>query len=134
MVSDAVRQKSFTIFDERIIMDKNEIFAFINANQICFLATVEGKKPRVRGMMPYRADEKGIIFHTGKMKDLTKQLQANPEVELCFFNAESNTQVRVSGKAEFVDDLNLKKEIVEKRPFMKPWIEQFGYEPLAFSA
>jgi pyridoxamine 5'-phosphate oxidase len=57
-----------------------------------------------------------------------RQITQNRRVEACF-NSES-TQVRVAGTAEFLDDLDLKKEIVEARPFMKPLIERRGYDVL----
>jgi pyridoxamine 5'-phosphate oxidase len=112
---------------------KSEIFNFLNANPVFHLATVEWSKPHVRGMFLYRADEDGIIFHTGKMKDLHRQLTENPQVEMCFNNGdfENLTQIRISGIVALVEDLELKKEIVRKREFLGPWIEQAGYEPLA---
>ena len=109
-------------------MTKTEILEFINANPTCYFGTSENNKPRVRGMRMYRADAKGIIFQTSNIKDLYKQLKENPQVELCFFNNEKNIQIRVSGKATFVDDLDLKKEIVEKRSFLKPWVEKKGFD------
>ena len=109
-------------------MTKTEILEFINANPTCYLATSENNKPHVRGMRMYRADGKGIIFQTSNVKDLCKQLNENPHVELCFFNNEKNIQIRISGKATFVNDLDLKKEIVEKRPFLKPWVEKKGFD------
>ncbi|MDD5092871.1 MAG: pyridoxamine 5'-phosphate oxidase family protein [Dehalococcoidia bacterium] len=114
-------------------MDKSEIIAFLNANPACHLATVEGDQPRVRGLLIYRADEKGILFHTGKMKDLHKQLVANPKVEMCFNDLQKGIQVRVAGTAELVEDLNLKKEIVSKREFLKNWIDSklVTYDTLA---
>lgn len=114
-------------------MNKSEIFEFLNANPVFHLGTVEGNKPHVRGMLLYRADENGITFHTGKMKDLHRQLSENPQVEMSFNNGnlENLIQVRVSGTVELVEDMELKKEIVQKREFLKPWIEQSGYEPLA---
>jgi len=99
-------------------MNKDEILDFMNGNPVFYLATAEGNKPHVRGMLLYRADGKGILFHTGKMKDLHRQLTANPQVELCFTNGN-------------FEDLDLKKEIVQKREFLKPFVEQAGYEPLA---
>lgn len=65
-------------------MNKEEILDFIKSNPACHLATVDGDQPRVRGMLMYRADENGILFHTGNFKDLYKNLQNNPNVELCF--------------------------------------------------
>ena len=114
-------------------MTKQEIYAFMNANPTCFLATVENSKPHVRGVLLYRADENGIIFHTGKMKELHRQLSSNPSVEMCFTNNnfENLVQVRISGTAQLDEDLTLKKEIVAKRDFLKPWVEKAGYDPLA---
>jgi len=114
-------------------MNKAEIFAFLTANPVFHLATLEGNLPRVRGMLLYRADENGIIFHTGKMRDLYKQLTENPKAELSFNNnsEENLIQIRVSGEAEPLEDLELKKEIVQNREFLKPFVEQAGYEPLA---
>lgn len=114
-------------------MNKSEVFAFLNANPVFHLATIDGDKPRVRGMLLYRADEQGILFHTGKTRDLHKQLAANPHVELSFHNNSDQDliQVRVSGTAELVEDLELKKEIVANREFLKPFVEKAGYEPLA---
>ena len=112
-------------------MTKTEIIQFLNANPACHLATADGNQPRVRGMLMYRADEQGILLHTGSAKDLCKQMIANPRVELCFFNAKDSVQVRVTGKAELVEDQNLKEEIVANRPFMKPWVDQHGYKLIA---
>jgi len=109
-------------------MTREQILEFLNANPVCHLATCEGKQPRVRGMMMYRADSIGLIFHTGNYKALARQLVANQQVELCFNS--QDTQVRVAGVAEIVEDLGLKKEIVEARPFLKPWVEKHGYELL----
>ena len=114
-------------------MNKTEILAFLNANPVFHLATVEGGRPHVRGMYLYRADEKGIVFHTGKVKDIHRQLTANPHVEMSFNNGKFDCliQIRVSGEVELIEDLDLKKEIVQKREFLKPWVERDGYESLA---
>jgi len=114
-------------------MNKTEILGFLNANPVFHLATVEGNRPHVRGMYLYRADENGILFHTGKMKDVHRQLTVNPNVEMGFNNGkfENLIQVRVSGHAELIEDMELKKEIVQKREFLKPWVERDGYDSLA---
>lgn len=109
-------------------MTKQEIIDFLSKNPACYLATVEGDKPHVRGILTYRADEHGIIFHTGATKDLHNQIEKNPNVEMCFFNGTDGLQVRVSGKLEMLDDMELKKEIVANRPFLKPWVDERGWE------
>jgi pyridoxamine 5'-phosphate oxidase len=111
-------------------MNKSEILAFLNANPTCYLATVEGKQPRVRAMGMVKADENGIIIETGTFKDVYKQMSANPNVELCFYNAKDGIQIRVSGAVKPVDDLKLKKEIVAQRPFLKERIAKGGYEAM----
>ncbi len=114
-------------------MNKKEIFEFLNANPVFHLGTIDGDRPRVRGMLMYSADESGIVFHTGKMRDLHKQLTQNPNVEMSFNNGstENLIQIRVSGAVELVEDLELKKEIVRKREFLMPLVEQMGYDFLA---
>jgi len=96
-------------------LNKKEILDFISKNNIGYLATVEGKAPRVRGMDTFRADENGLIFYTDKSKNVSKQMVKNPEVEVCYFA--KGLQVRVRGRVEMVEDLALKKEIVAARPF-----------------
>lgn len=114
-------------------MNKKEILEFLNSNPIFHLATVDGDTPHVRGMLLYRADENGIVFCTGKIKDLYRQLSSNPKVELCFNNGifENMIQVRISGTVQPLEDLELKKEIANKRDFLKAWVEKVGYDQLA---
>ena len=109
-------------------MTSSEIMKFLNAHPACHLATLENGKPRVRGMLMYRADEQGLLFHTGIGKALAKQVQNGAPAEACFNSPE--LQVRVSGTTQIVDDLELKKEIVAARPFMQPWVAQHGYDLL----
>jgi len=111
-------------------MNKTQILDFINTNPVCHLATVESDQPRVRGMMMYKADEEGIIFHTGDFKDFYQQLLKNPKVEICFNSSDQRKQIRICGIVEFLGDLELKKEIVSARPFMKPQIDKQGYDML----
>ena len=110
-------------------MTKEEVLEFVTKNPMFSLATIDGNQPHVRMMMVCRADEDGILFTTGRDKDVNKQLQANPAVEMCFYAAsDENRQVRIEGTVEMFDDLELKKQIVEEFPFLKPWIELQGYE------
>lgn len=107
-------------------MKREELIELINRNPVFHLATIEEGEPRVRGMLVYRADDRGILFHTGAMKDVHRQMTVNSAVELCFHDWQANIQVRVRGKAKLVDDQALKEEIVNSpgREFLKPWIER----------
>ena len=102
-------------------MTKTEIFQILNENPAFHLATVDGDQPRVRGMLLFRADEDGIIFHTANTKDLYNQIMANPKAELCFNSA--SLQVRVTGVLEKVEDESLREEIFAHptRKFLQAW-------------
>lgn len=110
-----------------MISTKEEIIEFITKNPLFFIATNDNGQARVRGIMMHKTDSKGIIFTTGKNKDFYKQLQANSNVELCFYS--NQLQIRITGIAVEIDeDLALKQEIVGSRPFMCSWIEAAGYD------
>ena len=104
-------------------MNKQQIFDFLNSNLSFFLATAEGDEPRVRAMMLYKADENGIVFHTGPFKEVYQQIQKNPNVQLCFYNSEQNVQIRVRGKLSMTNDRAIKEEIAchPSRMFMQSW-------------
>ena len=104
-------------------MDITDVYKFVNENPICYLATVDGDQPRVRGFMIWYADETGFYFHSGAPKSVCKQLQQNPKAEVCFFRPApeppGGTMLRVAGSVEFVDDRALKARLLDERPFLK---------------
>jgi len=102
-------------------MTKEQLFELMNSVLAFHLATVENGEPRVRGMMLYKADETGIVFHTGNFKDVYKQIIANPNVQMCFNDTAKGIQVRVRGMLEEVMDTDLKDEISNHptRAFLK---------------
>ena len=106
-------------------MTTAEILKFLNDHPACHLATLEDGRPRVRGMLMYRADERGLLFHTGTGKALAKQVTDGAPAEACFNSPD--LQIRVAGTVQVVDDLELKKEIVAARPFMQPWVAERDY-------
>ena len=81
-------------------------------------------------MLLYKADESGIVFHSGTMKDVYGQVVANPKAELCFNDFKPGIQVRVNGELEIIDDNNLKDEICEHptRQFLRGWRENGSLE------
>ncbi|MDD5934341.1 MAG: pyridoxamine 5'-phosphate oxidase family protein [Clostridiales bacterium] len=102
-------------------MKKQEIYDFMNQNVGFYLATMDGNQPRVRGMMLFKADENGIVFHTASTKDVYKQILKNPKAELCF-NA-NGIQIRVTGVLEIVHNEKLREEIFNhpSRKFLQAW-------------
>lgn len=102
-------------------MTAKEIFKMMNENPVMHLATSEDGQPHVRGILLYRADERGIIFHTGEMKELYGQLLKNPKAEVCF--QANGVQIRAAGEFEEVCDDALKEEIFSHptRQFLREW-------------
>ena len=101
------------------------MFELMMANPAFHLATVEGDQPRCRTMLVFRADANGIVFHSGSMKMVHRQITGNPKVEICFNDYQKGIQVRVTGVLEIVEDNALKDEICAhpSRQFLKPWRE-----------
>ena len=82
-----------------------------------YLATVEGDQPRVRpfGTVLYAKDR--IYIQTGKVKDVSKQLAANPKAEICAFK--DGKWLRISGELLNDDDRDVKVAMLEKMPSLK---------------
>ncbi|MEI6884410.1 MAG: pyridoxamine 5'-phosphate oxidase family protein [Bacteroidota bacterium] len=102
-------------------MELADCLKFANENPVCFLATCEQGLPRVRCMGFWFADETGFYFQSGTTKELHRQIQSNPNIEVCFYKSSGmiGETMRVSGKAELVFDEELKKKVIRDRPFLK---------------
>ena len=59
-----------------------EVYEFLKKCGTYYLATVEGDQPRVRPFGTVDIFEGRLYIQTGKVKDVSKQLQANPHLEL----------------------------------------------------
>ena len=79
-----------------------EVCAFLKQCEVYYLATVEGNQPRVRPFGTAAIFEGKLYIQTGKVKNVSKQIQANPKVEICAYNAASGQWLRVA--ATLVDD------------------------------
>jgi uncharacterized pyridoxamine 5'-phosphate oxidase family protein len=100
-----------------------ECIRFATEHPVCSLATVDGDQPRVRTFLLWRANEDGFYFETFNPKDVYEQLKNNPKVEICFFNNESDLEkaktMRLTGEVEFLDDPDLKKQLLADWPFLQ---------------
>ena len=105
-------------------MDLQQCVDFATKHPVCSLATVDEDQPRVRTFLLWRANANGFYFETFNPKDVYKQMKSNPKVEICFYNGESDLgkarTMRLSGEVEFLDDRELKKQLLEDWPFLQP--------------
>ena len=76
-----------------------------------YLATVEGDQPRVRPFGTALVFEDKLYIQTGKVKDVSKQLAANPKAEICAFN--KGKRIRVAGELVNDDRVEVKKAMLD---------------------
>ena len=95
----------------------NEVYEFLKKCGTYYLATVEGDQPRVRPFGTVDIFEGRLYIQTGKRKDVSKQLQANPKAEICAFG--EGKWLRVSGKLIRDDRLEAKKHMLDQYPSLQ---------------
>lgn len=85
---------------------------------MCFLATLDHDVPRVRAFQ-YQFEQSGKLwFCTSKSKDVFRQIQANPVVEICAVKHDM-IWVRVDGKVTLEDNREIKKRILAEQPLIR---------------
>ena len=75
-----------------------------------YLATVDGDQPRVRPFGTVNVFEDKLYIQTGKVKDVSKQLHANPKAEICAFK--NGEWLRVAGTLVEDDRREDRKSVV----------------------
>ncbi|SKB71391.1 Uncharacterized protein, pyridoxamine 5'-phosphate oxidase (PNPOx-like) family [Lachnospiraceae bacterium] len=94
-----------------------EVYKFLKEAETYYLATVDGDQPRVRPFGTIEIFEGKLYIQTGKSKDVSKQIQANPKVELCAFKA--GTWLRVAGTLVRDDRVEAKAHMLDAYPSLK---------------
>ncbi|MDR3077588.1 MAG: pyridoxamine 5'-phosphate oxidase family protein [Planctomycetota bacterium] len=93
--------------------------AFLAANPLGIMTTVEDGRPRTRAFQFLWVDNGRVYFSTGAGKDVAKQMRANPNVSFCTRNPEFNVVLSVDGKVSFSSDAGLKKRALDEYPALK---------------
>ena len=88
-----------------------EVYEFLKACGTYYLATVEGDQPRVRPFGTIDIFEDKLYIQTGKVKDVSKEMQANPKVEICAFDGQK--WIRVAGEVVRDDRVEPKKHMLD---------------------
>lgn len=79
-----------------------------------YLGTVEGDQPRVRPFGTIHMFEDKLYIQTGRVKDVSKQIHANPKVEICaFLNGE---WLRVAGTLVEDDRMEARQSMLDAYP------------------
>lgn len=94
-----------------------EVYDFLKQCGTYYLATVDGDQPRVRPFGTVDIFEDRLYIQTGKSKDVSRQIQANPKVELCAFAG--GKWLRVAGKLVRDDRVEAKRHMLDSYPQLK---------------
>ena len=94
-----------------------EVYEFLKACGTYYLATVEGDQPRVRPFGTVNIFEDKLYIQTGKVKPVSKQMQANPKAEICAFNGQK--WIRVEATMVRDDRFEPKAAMLEAYPNLR---------------
>ena len=96
----------------------NEVYEFFKKCGAYYLATVdENGQARVRPFGTVNIFEDKLYIQTGKSKDVSKQIQKNPKVEMCCFDG--NQWCRVAGELVRDDRVEAKEAMLDAYPNLK---------------
>ena len=92
----------------------DRVVKFLKDAGTYYLATVDGDQARVRPFGTVNVFEGKVYIQTGKSKDVSKQIHANPKVEICaFMNGE---WLRVAGKLVEDDRREARQSMLDAYP------------------
>lgn len=94
-----------------------KVYQFLNEAGTYYLATVDGDQPRVRPFGTALLSGGKLYIQTGKVKDVSKQIAANPKVEVCAFL--NGKWIRIAGELVNDDDHDVKVAMLDKMPQLK---------------
>ena len=94
-----------------------EVLKFLKECGVYYLATVEDEKPRVRPFGTAEIFENHLYIQTGNKKDVFKQIQKNPNVEICAFK--DGKWLRLRGILKQDDRYEARKDMLDKNPYLR---------------
>lgn len=94
-----------------------EVYDFLKKCGVFYLATEEGNKPRVRPFGAINIFEGKLYIQTGKVKNVSKQMQINPNVEISGFT--DGKWIRIEGKVVRDDRREAKVDMLDNNPELK---------------
>lgn len=92
----------------------NAVYDFLKKAGTYYLATVDGDQPRVRPFGTVNIFEGKLYIQTGKVKDVAKQIAANPKVEISAFM--EGKWIRVAGELVEDDRIEAQKSMLDAYP------------------
>ena len=90
---------------------------FLKDAGVYYLATVEGDQPRVRPFGTANIFEGKLYIQTGKVKPTSRQILANPKVEISAFH--QGAWIRIAGELAEDDRYEAKKSMLDAYPDLR---------------
>ena len=94
-----------------------KVVEFLKKAGTYYLATVEGDQPRVRPFGTAHVFEGKLYIQTGKVKDVSKQLMANPKAEICAFK--DGEWIRIAGELIEDDRVEARQSMLDAYPSLQ---------------
>lgn len=94
-----------------------KVTQFLKEAQTYYLATVEGDQPRVRPFGTAHIFEGKLYIQTGKKKDVSRQLLANPKAEICAFKG--GEWIRIAGELVEDDRMEARQSLLDAYPSLQ---------------
>lgn len=94
-----------------------EVYEFLKKCGVFYIATEEGDQPRVRPFGVVNIYEDKLYIQTGKSKSVSKQMEINPNVEICAFL--DGKWLRLAGKMIRDERREAKVSMLEANPVLK---------------
>lgn len=95
----------------------DRVVKFLKEAGTYYLATVDKDQPRVRPFGTAHVFEGKLYIQTGKVKEVSKQLHANPKAEICAFK--DGVWLRVSGELVEDDRREARKSMLDAYPDLR---------------
>ena len=102
---------------ENKMTEIEKVTQFLKEAETYYLATVEGDQPRVRPFGTAHLYEGKLYIQTGKVKDVSKQLLANPKAEICAFK--NGEWIRVAGELVEDDRVEARQSMLDAYPSLQ---------------
>ncbi len=94
-----------------------EVYDFLKECGVFFLATEDGEQPRVRPFGAINVYEGKLYIQTGKIKNVSKQMQDNPNIEIC--GCMGGRWIRIEGTVVRDDRYEAKESMLDANPDLK---------------
>lgn len=94
-----------------------EVYEFLKNSGTYFLATLDNNKPKVRPFGTIDLFEDKLYIQTGKVKEVSKQMKNNPNIEICAMY--NNSWIRINALAILDDNIKAQEHMLENYPSLK---------------